>query len=230
MRDAAARSTGRLSSVVASPASDPVGTTFQTFCTELQQTISSVETIGAIFTPTIQGTMNSSGNTLQNMSGIYLFDLWSNGLIDKTKDNAGAVQIAIWESEGYTSLQITGTGGITPAQLSAADGDMNNGLIHTLLYGTYTDWDPYSSTWAPTDVNAFILKVGTTGSQDQIVLVPTTPNTNEGSTPEPVSLVVWGVGAGLAAGATAIRRRRQPSRRWSNANRQAILEVVHCKH
>ncbi|MGA2254824.1 MAG: hypothetical protein ABSG53_09195 [Thermoguttaceae bacterium] len=49
-----------------------------------------------------------------------------------------------------------------------------------------------------------------------------------GPVPEPVSIAIWGVGAGLA-GAAALRRRKQPRGRWSEENRQAIFQVIEGK-
>ena len=125
-----------LYSVVPSPpASSGTGTTFQTFCIELQQRISNGTnyTVGQVFTPTKGGTANSSGNKFNNLSGVYLFDLWSNNIIGQTAADAGAVQVALWESEGYTSTQITSTGGFTTNQLTAAN------LLITNILATKVD-------------------------------------------------------------------------------------------
>jgi hypothetical protein len=214
-----------VSSVVPSPPSSPVGSTFQSFCDELQQSISTGTsyTVSSVFTPTTGGTINSSGNVLNNMKGIYLFDLWSNGLITQNAANAGAVQVAIWQSEGYTSSAIMSTGGFSSSQYFAASAAISSLLAITDISGSY------SSSWTPTDVGAIILKHNGTGAQDQIVLVSTSNNNNNGSVPEPASLVVWGLGASLAAGAAALRRRKQPRGRWSAANRQVILQVIEGK-
>ena len=142
-----------INSVVPSSQSSPVGTAFQTFCAELQSSISrgTNYTISAILTPTTSGVINSSGNTLSNLEGIYLFDLWNNGLIPQNATNAGAIQVALWESEGYSSAAITGTGGISTYQLNVA-----NMIIPTLL--SIADISgSYSSEWTPTDVEAFEL-------------------------------------------------------------------------
>jgi len=204
-----------------SPPSSPPGTPFQTFCDELQQSISSGNnyTVSKVFTPVTGGTINTSGNILNNMKGIYLFDLWSNGLITKSASTAGAVQAALWESEGYSNSDIMGTGGFSFSQLSAA-----NSLIPTLLAVTDISGS-YSSSWAPTDVGAIDLTHNGYGAQDQIVLVSTS-NNNNSVVPEPVSIIVWGAGAGLAAGAVAMRRREEPRRKWSAKNRQAIIQIV----
>ncbi len=148
-------------SVVASPASSPVGTTFQTFCLELQQSISNGTnyTIGQMFTPGTGGTANSSGNTFNNLSGVYIFDLWSNGIISQDAADAGAVQVALWESEGYTQTQITGTGGYTTTQYNNA-----NTLISNILATKVDISGSYSASWAPTDLNAFFLSHNGTGA------------------------------------------------------------------
>ncbi len=101
--------------------SSAIGTDFDTFCTELQQSITKDDSylVGKVFTPTSGGTINSSGNVLQNMKGVYLFDLWSNNLLGAYNSSwgsaavAGAVQVALWESEGYSAIQIMNTGGFS---------------------------------------------------------------------------------------------------------------------
>jgi hypothetical protein len=44
--------------------------------------------------------------------------------------------------------------------------------------------------------------------------------------PEPVSIVIWGLGAAGAAGAMALRRRKNTRARWSDENRQAIVGLI----
>jgi hypothetical protein len=141
----------------------------------------------------------------------------------QTAANAGAVQVALWESEGYTSSQIQGTGGYSFSQYTTAHAAIS-GFLSTPLNGV-----TYSSSWTPSDVNAIYLTRNGVGAQDQIVLVPTSHGSNNGPVPEPLSMVVWGAFAGLAAGATALRRRKQPCGRWSAKNRQAILHVIEGK-
>ena len=213
--------------MVASPASSPIGSTFQTFCVELQQNISAGTnyTIGQMFTPTVGGTANSSGSKFNNLSGVYIFDLWSNNIIAQSAADAGAVQVALWESEGYTSAQITATGGYTTTQLNNA-----NSLITSILATKVDISGSYSSSWAPTDLNAFFLTHNGTGAQDQIVLVSTSAPGNSGSVPEPAAIAVWGIGTGLAAGAAALRRRKHGRRKWSKENLEAVLRIVQGKH
>jgi len=216
-----------ISSVVASPASSPVGTTFQTFCLELQQSISTGTnyTIGQMFTPATGGTANSSGNKFNNLSGVYIFDLWSNNLITQDAADAGAVQVALWESEGYSQAQITGTGGYTTNQYNNA-----NTLIANILATKVDISGSYSTSWAPTDLNAFFLSHNGTGAQDQIVLVSTSTHGGSPSVPEPVGAAIWGVGTALAAGGAALRRRKNRRRPWSTENREAVLRIVQGKH
>ena len=78
-----------------SPPSSAPGTLFQSFCDELQQSIHAGTnyTVSSVFTPVTGVVINSSGNILGNMQGIYLFDLWSNGLLTKSASTAGAVQV-----------------------------------------------------------------------------------------------------------------------------------------
>ncbi|MGA2035575.1 MAG: PEP-CTERM sorting domain-containing protein, partial [Thermoguttaceae bacterium] len=54
------------------------------------------------------------------------------------------------------------------------------------------------------------------------------PGGDGGCVPEPATIAIWGLGIGLA-GAAALRRRKQPRRRWSEENRQAILDIIEGK-
>jgi hypothetical protein len=132
--------------------------------------------------------------------------------------------VALWESEGYSNTQITGTGGFSWNQLNDA-----NSRIPTLL-ATVDVSGSYSSSWAPTDLNAFFLTHNGYGAQDQIVLVRTSAPGGSPPVPEPAGIAVWGIGAGLAAGAAALRRRKQRRGRWSKENREAVLRIVQGKH
>ncbi len=187
---------------------------FSSISTGKNYTVSNTLTI-----TTTGSVINSSGKTLNNFEGIYLFDLWSNNLLSKSASTAGAVQVAIWESEGYSSTDIMGNGGFSFTDYTNA-----NNLIPTLL-GTTDISGSWSSSWTPTDVGVIYLTHNGSGAQDQIVLVNTS-NNNNSVVPEPVSILVWGAGAGLAAGAVAMRRREEPRRKWSAKNRQAILQIV----
>jgi hypothetical protein len=218
----------QLTGTVSGPPSSPIGTNFDTFCTELQQNINngSTYTIGSLFTPSTGGTINSSGNILQNMKGVYLFDLWSNNLLSSYTSSwgsaavAGAVQYELWASEGYTSAQISSTGGLSGSLFNSASADA------AILLGVTDVNGAYSSSWAPTDVSAFILTHNGGPAQDQIVLVPSNgQQTGSPATPEPTSMIVWGVGAGLA-GAAAARRGTRRRGKWTKQNRQAILAVI----
>ncbi len=97
----------------------------------------------------------------------------------------------------------------------------------TTLLGVTDINGSYNTSWAPTDVNAFLITNDGHQDQDQIVLVPTSgPQSPPPVTaPEPASMIVWGIGAGLA-GAAAVRRGPRKRGRWSKQNRQAILSVI----
>jgi hypothetical protein len=208
-----------------SPLSSPTNTAFQTFCVELTQTISTGSPgpyykVSSVFTPTVGSFINSSSSTLGNLQGIYLFDLWSANKITQNATNAGVVQAALWESEGYSDSQIASALGISTFYLN----NTVDTSIQTFLGVALSTSTSYSN-YSPSDVVAFDLKtLGGSGAQDQIVL-GTVGGSNNGSVPEPVSLAVWGIGAGLAAGSVALRR-KQPNGRWSKKNRQAILQVI----
>ena len=157
--------------------STPVGGTLQTFCTELNLYISSSMSVASppISNLTIGSYLNTTGQTLQNTQGLYLFDLWSNGLLAPyfssygTKNVAGAVQVEIWLSEGYGTQAIANNGGISGNALTTAIADANY-FVHNVLDGS-TSW---SNGWTPTDIAAVDLNAYPRGGpgQDQIVLVP----------------------------------------------------------
>ena len=60
------------------------------------------------------------------MKGVYLFDLWTNGLITQNAANAGAVQVALWQSEGYSTLAIENTGGFSSSLFNSATADITS--------------------------------------------------------------------------------------------------------
>jgi hypothetical protein len=184
--------------------------------------------------------LNTSGNTLSSLRGIYLFDVWNNningldakyislgyassGVYDLGGGSnaaiAGIVQTAIWQSLGYSNSAIAAALGVSSSNVSNIETAANN------MENSVTDLgSSYSNSWVPTDVTAFYLD---NGAQDQIFLSPTVPNSGNPqiTTPEPTSMIVWGVGAGLA-GAAAVRRGDRRRGRWSKQNRQAILNVI----
>ena len=85
------------------------GTQFNTFCSEIQQNISANHyyNITTIFTPTTGGTLNSLGNILSSYNGLYDFNQWATGALATQISSAGgstvagAVQVAIWQSESF---------------------------------------------------------------------------------------------------------------------------------
>jgi len=64
-----------------------------------------------------------------------------------------------------------------------------------------------------------------TPAQSQLFLDLTLNSSGSPAVPEPATIAIWGLGAGLA-GAAALRRRKQPKGRWSEENRQAIFQVI----
>jgi hypothetical protein len=198
----------QVTSVVPSPASSPIGTNFQSFCVELQQSISTgnTYTVSNVFAPTVGQAINTSGNLLNNYKGIYLFDEWNDGTMTQNSANAGAVQIGLWESEGYNltanNNALLNTAGYTVSNYNSAEGLISYWLGKSLQGGS-----TYSASWTPTNVNAVELTHYGDEAQDQIVLVPTSAPGGSGSIPEPTSMAVWGIVV-LLAGAAAMRRRK----------------------
>ena len=219
------------------------GETFQSFCVAIYQNIGwgGQYNVSEFLPAQTNGQINWAGYKLADLDGVYLFDLWSHNAIVQNQADAGAVQVALWLSEGYIERDITGEGGYSST-------DYNNALstIETLLNYTGTDtpdeFAAYLATngansllpanYTATDVSAIELTNGVGGSaaQDQVILTAPNiiPNGSSDSVPEPVTLAIWGVGAGLA-GAAALRRRKQPRGRWSQESRQAIFHVIEGK-
>ncbi len=229
-----------VTTVVSPTATSSAPTTpFQSFCVQLQQDIAPGGTyvVSNVLTNLKTGsTVNSSGNTLSSTAGLYLFDLWSENLstFAHTAADAGMVQVAIWLSEGYTESQIVNSAGYTinsqgTGTFDVADAAITSWESNPALY-TLLDGSVYSPNWVPSNsLNAIELNnLNGTGAQDQAVFAQTLSGGSQPDdsfvVPEPVTAVIWGVGAGLA-GAAALRRRKQPRGRWSVVNRQAILQI-----
>ena len=185
----------------------------------------------------IGSALNTSGNTLNSTAGLYLFDLWSENVstFAHTAANAGMVQVALWLSEGYTESQIVNSAGYTSnsqgtGTFDVADAAITSWESNPTMY-TLLDGSVYSPNWVPAaSVDAIELNnLDGTGAQDQAVFAQTLSGGSQPDdsfvVPEPVTAVIWGVGAGLA-GAAALRRRKQPRGRWSEENRQAILQII----
>ncbi len=229
--------------VTPTAASSAPGTTFQSFCVQLQQDIAPGGTyfVSNVLTNLkIGSTLNSSGSTLNSTAGLYLFDLWSENVntFAHTAANAGMVQIALWLGEGYTESQIVNGAGYTSNSQDTGTFDVadaaiksweSNPTVYTLLDGSV-----YGQNWVPpSNIDAIELNnLCGTGAQGQLVYSPILSGGNQPSdnfpVPEPVAVVIWGVGAVLA-GAAALRRRKQPRGRWSEENRQAILQIIDSK-
>jgi hypothetical protein len=198
----------QVASVVPSPPSSSVGTNFQSFCIEIQQSISSgtTYTVSSTFDPTVGQSINTSGNLLNNYTGIYLFDEWNDGTMTQNSSNAGAVQIALWESEGY-SFTANNHALLNTVGYSLSDYNSAESLITYWLSQSLQGGGTYSTSWTPTNVDAIELTHDGSGAQDQIVLVPINVPGNSGPVPEPASMAVWGIGVCLV-GAAAMRRRK----------------------
>jgi hypothetical protein len=184
--------------------SSPVGTAFQTFCVDIGAFISQNDTykINSIITPAMYQESDGNSPSNENTKGLYLFNEWSNGLITHNATNAGAVQVALWESMGYTDTYINNNTSLNPSSYQST--------IATLAAGWTSSWTP-----PPTEEVLTLLNSQGDPAQDQIVSL----------VPEPTTLAIWGLGVGLA-GAAAMRRRKQSHGRWSAENRQAIFEVI----
>ena len=159
-----------------------------------------------------------------------------------TAEIAGAIQQVVWVGEGYNPWGVLGYGPSPTASL-----DYSDAAIASLVSGWYKDYtkemneydnDQSGTTSDILDYANFLseqkyLSIAklTDGSgdpaQNQLVLGLYLPTTNDAdSVPEPTTLAIWGIGAGLV-GAGAMRRRKQPRGRWSEDDRQAILQVIH---
>ena len=198
----------QVASVVPSPASSPVGTPFQTFCDEAQQEIDAGKTytITSNITPTLGQVINSSGNVLNDFKGLYLFDEWTAGMMSQTAANAAAVQIAVWESEGYNltanNYSLLHTAGYSQSQYTSSESLITYWLGQSLPGGA-----TYTTSWISTDVSSIELLCGNVGAQDQLIVYPNHIPGNSPPAPEPVSLIIWGVGVSLV-GLAKMRRVR----------------------
>lgn len=155
-------------------------------------------------------------------------------------------QYLLYPGSGDTSNQTDGLTLAPPSLFGYSDGNhtvfpdntltINNGTASLdteglVFYDTYLpSFAPFVHIWESNGVFNYsdISDSGTISSVNfQPIGTPGPANGGEGGdpTPEPTTLAIWGVGLGLA-GAAALRRRKQPKGRWSEKNRQAILQVI----
>ena len=204
------------------------GTQFFTFCTALGSTGDTITTTGTytitgFITPVVGQPFNDDGNILLDTKGVFLFDAWSNGggSLAHTLANAEAVQLALWLSEGYSATGATSTIQTAGAYTSAV---ITSAMSTEAFLLSSSSGLGYSSSWSvPASDKVMLLG----GAQDMAVYVTMNPNSQQpSSTPEPATLLIWGVG-GVAAGAVALHRKRKQrrGRRWSEESRKAILSI-----
>ena len=186
---------------------------------------------------------NASAYVPGNATGLYSpSNITYAGVTTSANEFAGAITQAIWS--GLTSATNPFAAGYAvPAFASVpalASFTVSDPTIAKIISAWYTDFsNEQSGSGNTADYNAFLLTqpnlliadLTCDGSpvQNQMVLgINSNPNGGVGTVPEPTTLVIWGVGAGLA-GAAALRRRKQPRGRWSEENRQAIFRVIEGK-
>ena len=192
-----------------------------TFCVETQDSISFSPGWYNVYSVTMTNSQN------RNLKGYaaWVYDVWraKEGSIASAADKM-AFQKAIWAgissgavntsgSEYYaeygsnitvwTPYQGLGTSNnidIDYATFVAANGLGGNGLNYTADY--------------------YFVDLGSSGgAQAQFLNGPEFPGI-----PEPASLIIWSVAGGLGAAGLGLRKR--PRGRWSDENRQAIMDVV----
>jgi hypothetical protein len=183
------------------------GADFFSFCIEIQENISagSVYTVtnviaAASIMPGVQ--INSSGYQLNDTKGIFLFDQWSQsstlfGHATNGVEAAKAVQIALWESEGYDENYI---------YMHTTYGDPTAIHADETLANTIAAELGWTTSWLPIDVDAMWLSTGGVNNQDQVFLIPQQTGGHQGTVPEPASVAIWGLGI-CFAGVVANRRR-----------------------
>jgi hypothetical protein len=187
---------------IADYGADPptIGEHFSTFCTELTQTISAGTTYKVKtnpYTPVVGGSSNTSGKTWLDLSGVFLFERWSDGALawagHTSSDIAAAVQVALWKSENYSNSSISSNGGLTAS-------------AYTTQISTWLTAFGYTGTWTSDNTKVVELTTLANGyAQDQIVLV-SVPEEHE-AVPEPISVLVWTL-LGLCAFGGYFARRR----------------------
>jgi hypothetical protein len=168
--------------------SDPptVGEHFTTFCVELTQYISEGTTYKVKadpFEPIAGGPANTSGKTWIDLSGVFLFEKWSDGQLSWSGHTgsqiAAAVQTSIWKSEGYSNSSISTYGNLTAS-------------LYTAQITTWLNALGYTSDWTPDSTKVVELTTLTGGSaQDQIALVNMPDQPETPVVPEPASILVW---------------------------------------
>ncbi len=206
---------------------------FLTFCVQINSNIYIPTTTGPyVVTGLSQNqTGNSDSETVPNFAKWLAYEVYSatspsSAFFVNSTTLAGEIQYAIWTSEnpGYSQSTIFSELGISDQ------------TTETNYANQYTSWlNQFNSNPSANNLLALNVEVAQLAdypnsgdqNQNQLVLVATSPNFRS-PVPEPATLAIWGLGAGLA-GAAALRRRKQPGGRWSEEDRKAIFQVIHAK-
>jgi hypothetical protein len=133
------------------------------------------------------------------------------------------VQYALWRQMGYSDSEIQ-------AEIGSLWATYNWAAVKLQYYsdiGSWTSayngdaaWNSLTAAQKPGVAWLTLNDNGGGPAQDQFILVAG----DLPAVPEPTSLAIWAIAGGLGAAGLSFKRRRQG--RWSDDNRQAIMDIV----
>lgn len=207
---------------------------FLSFCVEINEHFSS----GSFYD--VRSITGGSIGTARTLSGYaaWVYETFSDNV---TLNNVGSIaaadlanyQRAIWAGMSGTLGQTPGTAGseflvnVDSAAFNALGiGYTQNFLSAANKLAWANDANATAATMLATLNGYKVLNLQSDiggNAQDQIIV----KQSSAGIVPEPTSLAVWSILGGAAAGIAAHKRRRRlPTGRWSDRNRESILSII----
>jgi hypothetical protein len=193
-------------------------------------------------TLTFTSSGTETGGSAVVAAGSYLVNGGSNNIVVKTPAGGTSVNNG-WGYGTSGSTKIVEASGRLSGVGQAFDGTNLDGGAYGLLStstGTLED-GLTNSNHQPIIMNSVVITLaglnagnianvmfywGTGSGEPSTPGTPVPPGGPGATVPEPTSLAVWGLVSAATAGAVAMRKQKRGRGRWSNANRNAIYQVI----